>query len=144
MWERTVSPLLSGVDRRRRCVPGTGCVKAVQVHRGDLSSGSGRKEGRRHVTGGRGVHFHLEAHFMVMNFKKKRKRESAVIHRAVRCARPSCRTKAGSTEEQIAQMSSFMGLFNITRQLFLNIPYPVLEKMETKTPQVVTALQNNG
>lgn len=68
--EGTVSPLLSGDDRRwrrRRCAPGTVCVKAVQVHRGDLSSGSGLEEGWRHVTSGRRVEIHSPARFMMIN-----------------------------------------------------------------------------
>lgn len=115
MWKRTVSSLQSGMDhrwRRRRCAPETGCVKAVQVHRGDLSSGSGREEGRRHVTRGRRVEIHVLARFMVTNSKE----ESAVIQNGhVRSARPPYRTQAVSKDEQIAQMSSFVGLFNITR-----------------------------
>lgn len=92
VWERTVSPLLSCAvgsrwRRRRRCAPGTGCVKAVQLHRGDLSSGSGGELGRRHLTIGRWPQIHSPAHFMMIDSIE----ESAVIQNGhVRSARPPC------------------------------------------------------
>lgn len=116
VWKRTVSPLLPcGVGsrwRRRRCAPGTGCVKAVQLHRGDLSSGSGGELGRRHVTRERAAEIHSPARFMMIDSTE----ESAVIQNGhVRSARPPCPTQTVSKDEQTAEMSSFIGLYNTSR-----------------------------
>lgn len=68
-------------------------VKAVQVHGGDLSSGSGRQEGRVRVRCGRRAAIHLPARFIAGNSME----ESAVIQNGHwPSARPPCRSQAVS------------------------------------------------